>query len=305
MTFLRKHNTSTSKAKNMPKLSSTSALVLLWAQQECYKSKKAKDYLSQLDLEEGKTLYEQCKDACPYYDEVIKNRKFGVFNLIKKSFSNEINIPQLVIAGAGLDALGIEVTEHYPHTKVFEIDSENMDFKSHLFKNSGNKSTTNIAFIEIDLLNTSCIYESLLVHGWDPMKSTLLILEGISYYIPEKSIQKLVQVIKPDWIIFEFLKQNEEIATGRREIPIRIFGFISSLCKIPHIVRYNYSKVKKLFNMSVEAKYSMRRLEEMRTGANGLFPTEYSGWIEVCLLASKQMEDNLCITRSGFFLRSG
>lgn len=93
----------------MQKLSSTSALVLLWAQQECYKSKKAKDYLSQIDLEEGKTLYEQCKYACPYYDEVIKNRKFGVFNLIKKSFSNKINIPQLVIAGAGLDALGIEI----------------------------------------------------------------------------------------------------------------------------------------------------------------------------------------------------
>lgn len=61
----------------MLKLSSTSALVLLWAQQECYQSKKAKYYLSQLDLEDGKILYERCKEICLYYNEVIKNRKFN------------------------------------------------------------------------------------------------------------------------------------------------------------------------------------------------------------------------------------
>ena len=117
----------------MSKLSSTSALVLLWAGQECYKSKKAMEFLNQLDLEEGRDLYEKCEEICPYYDEVIKNRKDGVFNLIKKSFSNENNNFQLVIAGAGLDALGIEVTEHYANTKVFELDNENTEFKYNLY----------------------------------------------------------------------------------------------------------------------------------------------------------------------------
>ncbi|MBW1679019.1 MAG: class I SAM-dependent methyltransferase, partial [Deltaproteobacteria bacterium] len=145
----------------MSRLSSTSELVLLWARKECYQSKKARDYLKQLDLEEGKTLYERCKEVWPYYDEVIKNRKFGVFTLIKKYCTEKINCQQLVIAGAGLDALGIEVTEHYPHVKVFELDKENMDFKSHLFAKLGNKSTANITFIEIDLLNIPSLYSNL------------------------------------------------------------------------------------------------------------------------------------------------
>jgi len=73
----------------MMNLSSTSALVLLWAQQECYQSKKARHYLSRLDLEEGKALYGQCQEVWPYYDEVIKNWKFGVFSLIEKCCSEK------------------------------------------------------------------------------------------------------------------------------------------------------------------------------------------------------------------------
>jgi hypothetical protein len=118
----------------------------------------------------------------------------------------------------------------------------------------------------------------------------LLIFEGISYYLPTESIQKLVQVINPTWTIFEFLKQNEEIATDRVNIPKQIFGLISSLCELSYIGQYNYSQLEKLFNnMSIRDKYSMKRLEEMRTGSNRFFPTEDSGWIEVCLLANQQM----------------
>lgn len=272
----------------MLKLSSTSALVLLWARQECYQSKRARDYLSQLDLEDGKILYERCKEICTYYDEVIKNRKFGVNNLVKKYFTEKIGSRQLVIAGAGFDALGIEVMELYPHVKVFELDKENMNIKSRLATKLDNESKRNIMFIEVNLLNISDVYRSLTAHGWDPIRPTLLIIEGISYYLPTESIQKLVQVINPNWTIFEFLKQDEEIATDRVNIHKKVFGLISSLCELSHIGQYNYSQLEKLFNnISILAKYSMKRLEEMRTGSNRFFPTEDSGWIEVCLLANQ------------------
>jgi hypothetical protein len=71
---------------------------LLWGQQECYQSKRAKDYLNQLDLEEGKVLYEQCQEYGPHYGEVIKNRKFGIFRLIERCCSAKIKGQQLVIA---------------------------------------------------------------------------------------------------------------------------------------------------------------------------------------------------------------
>ncbi len=125
--------------------------------------------------------------------------------------------------------------ELYPHVNVFELDKENMDIKSRLATKLANESKGNIAFIEVNLLNIFDVYRSLSAHGWDPRRPTLLIFEGISYYLPTESIQKLVQVINPTWTIFEFLKQNEEIATDRVNIPKQIFGLISSLCELSYI----------------------------------------------------------------------
>ncbi len=58
------------------------------------------------------------------------------------------------------------------------------------------------------------------------------------------------------------------------------------MSKLSSINRYNYSGIEKLFdNMAIRNKCSMKCLEKMRTGSNKYFPTENSGWIEVCLLA--------------------
>jgi hypothetical protein len=270
------------KAPRPVRLSSTSALVLLWAQQECYRGTRARDYLGQLDLDEGRDLYERCREICPYYDEVIKNRKFGVFHLVGQCLATDAGNPQLVIAGAGFDALGIAVAELYPHVKVFELDEENMNVKARL----ATPLCRGIAFIETNLLDAADVRRSLSARGWDPVGTTLLVLEGISYYLPTGSIQKLVRVTDPRWMIFEFLKQDEDIAAERVHIPRQVFGLISSLCGLSHIGRYRTCQLAQLFgDLSVSARYSMKRLEEMRTGANRFFPTEDSGWIEVCLLA--------------------
>ncbi|MDA3838819.1 MAG: hypothetical protein PF574_07550 [Candidatus Delongbacteria bacterium] len=55
-------------------------------------------------------------------------------------------------------------------------------------------------------------------------------------------------------------------------------------CDCPDIVRYSYTKVENLFKLPIQTKLSMKQLEKRRTGINRFFPTERSGWIEVCLL---------------------
>lgn len=271
----------------MLKLSSTSALVLLWVRQECYSSENAKKYLSLLDLSAGNDLYEQCQQICPYYDEVIKNRKFGVFDLIKKSLSGGIGIRQLVIAGAGLDALGIEVACCYPHTRIFELDLDNMDIKSGLLSEIGGVSKSSIACINADLSNASDTLARLMEHGWDPNLSTLLVLEGISYYLAPNTIRKLVEIINPDRVIFEFLRPAEKVIPERARIAAEIFGLIARLCGCPDIFRYDHAEIGSLFGLSVLTRYRMEQLESMRIGLSRYFPSEESGWIEVCLLGGK------------------
>jgi len=269
----------------MVKLSSTSALVLLWAGKECYKTKKSREFLNQLDLEDGMSLYKQCEEICPYYDQVIKNRKFGVLNLIEKSVPDKNTVFQLIIPGAGLDPLGIEVGEIYPNSKVFELDEYNMKLKSELYNKLGNGSKSNINFIETSLSDPSSILKKLTAHSWNQKFPTLMIFEGISYYLTDDLIQQIAMLIKPDWMILEFLKQDKDVAPDKVMIPEKIFSIVSNQCELPFINRYSYSKIERLFdNMTVMDKFSMKRLENMRTGSNKYFMTENSGWIEVCLL---------------------
>lgn len=268
----------------MLRLSSTSAFVLLWVKQECYQTKRAVDFLNQLNLEEGNVLYERCNEIFQY-SEVIKNRKFGVMHLIKKCMADYRKDQQIVIAGAGFDALGIELMELYSHIKVFELDQDNMGIKSAMVAKLSNEIDRRISFIEVDLLNILNVYKKLFIHGWDYLKPTLLVLEGISYYLPTKSIQELVHVISPDSVIFEFLKQDKDISIHRLNIPQKVFDLISDLCGLPYINKFNRFQIENLFNnMSIEDGCSMKQLEKMRTGTNAFFPTENSGWIEVCLL---------------------
>lgn len=159
-----------------------------------------------------------------------------------------------------------------------------MDIKSNLFANLNNKPKTNITFIETDLLNTSSLQNTLITHGWNPNKTTLPILEGISYYLPPKVIKNIVQSIKPNQVIFEFLKQDKEIANNRKEIPKKIFNLIAEQCKLSHIFKYNSDEIEALLDMHIIDKYSTKQLESIRTGVNNFFPTENSGWIEISSL---------------------
>ena len=259
-------------------------MVLLWAGEESYRTVKAKQYLRRLDLNTGNFLYQQSNKICSYYAEVIKNRKYGVLNLVNKCFTSNEKITQLVIAGAGLDPLGIEVTSFYPNVKVFELDFKNMDTKSNLFLELGNDLKSNISFINANLLNVSEVIKSLTTHDWSSNENTLLILEGISYYLSMKSLQDFIKAINPAQVVFEFLKLKNEINEESEKIAEQVFNFICEYCNMPEIVRYSHSQFEELFNLQVIIRYGMNELERMRRGKNKYFPTDDSGWIEVCLL---------------------
>jgi len=265
-------------------LSSTSEMVLLWAGEENYRTAEAKLYLKRLNLNSDNFFYRQCNKICSYYGEVIKNRKFGVLNLVNKCLTSDTEIKQLVIAGSGLDPLGIEVTNLYPNVKIFELDSENMETKSKMFSGLGDVSKLNISFINANLLNVSEVIKSLTEYKWNSEENTMLVLEGISYYLSQKSLQDFIKVINPAQVVFEFLKIKDEINDESKKIATQVFKFISECCNIPEIVRYSHSQIEDIFNLQLITIYGMNKLERMRRGKNKYFLSEESGWIEVCLL---------------------
>lgn len=269
-------------------ISGTSALVLLWGGKEAYKSKLAQKYLEHLNLSSGYELYNECSKIWEPYHEILRNRKFGVFNFVE-SILKEDSDTQVIILAAGIAPLSLDIIESFTDTKVFDIDIENMPMKKKLFEEVSDGSFENkIEFIELDITNKNILTESLIQHGWDKNKKSIIIAEGISYYITENELWNAFSLFqtkdKSNFIILESRVPQEKVCEERRDIQERVWEYLTSALTLKFVTRYFDEKVKEYaekINAEVIEKHTMKDIEMLRFGRNEIFLTDDSGWIEV------------------------
>lgn len=264
-------------------LSSTSALVLSWAGTDHLRGRAARAYLERLDLGEGRMLRDACDAVCPYYAEVIRNRKHGVLGLVGKALESSGSAPQVVIAGAGLDPLGVELAERYPGAAVFEIDRENMDLKRGLLDAAG-EPAARVTLVTADVADAAGVRRDLIAAGWDLGRGTVLVMEGVSYYLAPEALRGFVGAVDPGYLVAEYLKPAAAIAAARADIPERVFELIARACGLSAIHRHDEAGLQRLTGFVARERHGLDALERSRTGGNRFFPAEESGWIEVSLL---------------------
>ena len=102
------------------KLSETSALVLLFLQDQVYHSNAVKEYLLHLDLSAGKELHDACNAIWPQYAEVIVNRKHNILQHINETLAKNPSL-QIISGAAGLDPLGLELTQRHKGLKFMRL----------------------------------------------------------------------------------------------------------------------------------------------------------------------------------------
>ncbi len=270
-------------------LSATSALVLLWSGPESYRSRQARRYLELLDLSAGIPLHERCSGIWPHYGEVIKNRKHCIMELMEQCASADGALRQVVVLGAGLAPLGIEWKVRHPSAVVFDLDRTNMELKQRLVSSLGEESLGGMSFIRVDLGAPRLVEERLVEHGYNRQEPTLLVLEGISYYLQPDIVRQLVLLFRHPGrrtrAIVEYLKPEWVILAERREIPGRVFGVIRDTCGHPRITRFTTADIASWPGVELLATRTMSDMERVRTGRNEHFPSDESGWIELSLLA--------------------
>ena len=264
------------------KLSATSALVSLWAGEQVYQSSLAKKYLSHLDLSAGKGLYNYINEIYPAYEEVIFNRKWAIKKFIDKYIQKYGGDIQIIIAAAGLDPLGIELLEKYGEQAIhiFEIDREQMDMKKSLFTKISHKN--NIKFISADLLDIDTIKSQLMKNSWQENLPSLLIFEGISYYLPRQTLSKIIEPLAIDQFIVDYLKPTDLLNEFARTISMKTFSFLEESCHLPKSTVYTTSILADLLpSYKLSQKISMPKIELGRLGENKHFITDESSWIEL------------------------
>lgn len=269
------------------KLSPTSQLVLLMTEGQTYTSRPARRYLDSISLDAGEELLSECSKIWPHYGEVIKNRKHCILDLARRSIAENRTI-QVVILGAGADPLSIELASYSENARMFELDYEGMDAKASRIRSACPELAGSISCIEADMLEPD-IPARLARHGWDADRPSLVVAEGISYYLPAAALWGLMGRFRtPDRAnaaVLEYLLPAHMIAAHRAHIPDRAFGVIQDRFDLKSLTRYDIQGITRRvagLGGSVCDRHDMTRMERSRTGRNEHFASADSGWIEVC-----------------------
>ena len=267
-------------------LSPTSALVLLWAEKNSYHGQIARKFFDTLDLSSGQPLLHEMNKVWSHYEQIIKNRKFGVWNYAS-SFIEENRPSQVVCLGGGLDPISIQISETFAKTNVFDVDLHNMDLKSKIA--SSVDAPSNLQFVTADIADGEPLCRSLTNAGWKKEKKSLIIAEGISYYIQKSNLLKTLDLTlnQGSAFLIEYLMPIEEVDSNQRHIPSHVFKKIRKKYQLPQIVTYSHSDIESLksqLNAISSSSTNMHDLENKRMGNNTFFPEKNSGWIGVSLI---------------------
>ena len=270
-------------------LSSTSAMVLLWAEPHLYTAPFAQRYWDRLDLSAGLEMDRQIHAICSFNDHVIKNRKW-----IIRRWSNQIldqgDIKQVVIIAAGLSPQGLEIAENYDDVTVYELDLSNMTQKADLVNGMGG-APRNIQFLTADLTDIKACSRALIEHGWKPDAPSLIVAEGISYYLSrEDFVQCFDLAQKGSRAIVDYLVPYDQLMPERRELPGQIFDVVVQACglKTPIETWRGPDLVAALDGEQID-HVTMCDVERMKyQGVQDhtvSFPAPDSGWIEIIDIA--------------------
>jgi O-methyltransferase involved in polyketide biosynthesis len=262
----------------------TSAFVLSHTGPEVYRGTAARAFLNSLDLSAADSLLVQFQDTWEEECVEILNRKYGV-QKYSHGYLRKNPSAQVIQLGGGLDPLTIDLAECHPKARIFDVDMANMPLKAEINKKIGGPE---ISFLTANLADVPSLTEVLSNAGWQPDAPTLLISEGISYYVPKEVYRITLSALRTSGgcLVFEYALPDEYlVGTPKADIIEDFFNRFSALLDLPFTMqRYSDSEVKDLaesMNGEVEEIVTQHQLEFSRTGRNEMRPDPTMGAIRV------------------------
>lgn len=262
----------------MHKISQTSALVLKALQPGIYTTQAAIDYLAGLDLSAGDRLTDRLAAHNALISYNITHRKFALLHALS-DLSAQARLPRQVLVGAaGLDAMGLEIATRYPACTVFEIDRDQMQLKRRMIDRK------NIFFITADLADPHRLRDRLARTGWQAEQPSLLLLEGISYYIGPHVLRLLVKDLAPDYVMACFFKKTGITAQGRK-IGDFIFDTIREECDTGPTQYFDAPDLAALLEMKLLDHWPMERAEAVRLGRETYLSDPAENYLDLVVLS--------------------
>jgi O-methyltransferase involved in polyketide biosynthesis len=273
------------------KLEPTAALVMKWAMKLYTNNEIVLQFMNQLDLSSGEDLFAKCDAICNWYEEVILNRKHCIKQLIERQLVATECEYQLVFLAAGKSPLAIEVLmKNYSKVHlIFEIDISGMDEKKKLYDEVCPNFSNKLKCITADISTNIVTMLDKLEIGYRNDISTIILFEGISYYLQKIEMKKIMTSCqsnnkKKNIIIIEYMVPCKYVDKKRRYIPKEIFRIIKDHTGIYEISCYTKDELQVYFNEGAGDMlecYSMVDMEFARIGTNSYFKKANDGWKEI------------------------
>lgn len=279
--------------KNSFLVSDTAALVMLWALAYYEKQPLVGSYLRELDLSAGEPLVERYNRVCPWYSEVIINRKHFIRKMVEDLVRNDPKPTIIANLGAGLSPLALELSPLLnERTRFIEIDIRNMNRKHEIYSWLIPDRCRFISSVEADIANIASLEESLSGCIENPGPTRLIVvMEGLTYYVGRPAMEGVLGALSglvPDLaIVFEHLKPCRLVSDERRYIPYLIFSHVRDYTGLDRMTTYSEAEIQAVMGPDFSCSYyDMDEMEWQRTGSHGYFPTPGSGWLS-CAVARK------------------
>lgn len=274
---------------NTLRLGSTAALVMEWAK-PFFTSPQAKKYIKCLDLSQGQDLLSACNLICPWYEQVILNRKYALTQHIRPILENTARPIQVIIPAAGFAPLGLELLHIFPrgNLKVLEFDLYGMDEKKHLYTQTAPQHANRITCTNQNLNRRHFSAVTLKKAGWNPHIPTIMLVEGISYYLSHSDMLNLLKPLANNTpgnlAVIEYLLPPKNCQQSPNHIGKQVFDHITNYCHLEFVTHYSHKSLSLLLqplNTRLKHLANMHNTERERTGENRYFNTPDAGWIEV------------------------
>jgi methyltransferase (TIGR00027 family) len=118
-------------------------------------------------------------------------RKKCINELVRSALHN--GVTQVVVLGAGFDPLTSELQREFPAAEFWEIDHP----ATQRYKVSAcsDLDIERVHFVPVDLSKTTFESEKLIRGGFDPVKQTFWVAEGLLMYFPANVVSALMQTL--------------------------------------------------------------------------------------------------------------
>jgi len=260
-----------------------------------YKNSPVKKYFSKLDLNSGKKLLELYTEICPWYNEVILNRKFYIKRLMEQfayGAKNNKHV-QIIIPAAGKAPLSLELLseKRLGIAHIFELDICGMREKEKLVRHLYPATSSKISFLTADISQPGW-HNSVVKHAkYDPALPVITLFEGISYYLGKKSFKQSLKSLKTpnmtNTVIIEYKVPDKKVCIQRRHIPYQISSSMNKICSVENYSTYSckdFENIAKSLHGKFLSCADMCEMEKLRTGKNTFFKNSRDGWVECACL---------------------